>query len=89
MKQPSIMVQARVSKELREEAENLFKSMGMSTSEAIRLFFQQVVNYGSLPFQIRAQRLPSNETLSSINELENGGGDCFENVDDMFKSWEK
>ncbi|MBK8431142.1 MAG: type II toxin-antitoxin system RelB/DinJ family antitoxin [Chloroflexi bacterium] len=51
-------VQARISPELKEEAEAIFASMGMTTAEAIRIFLQQTVNMGGLPFQPMAKIPP-------------------------------
>ena len=77
-------VQARVSEELKEEAEAIFSAIGLKTGEAIRLFLQQCVNTGGLPFQPRVKQ-PSARTLAAIDELEKGGGKKFANVDDLFE----
>jgi DNA-damage-inducible protein J len=49
-------IQVRISPELRKQAETLFASMGIKMSDAIRLFLQQTVNCGGLPFQITASK---------------------------------
>lgn len=41
----------RVNKELKVEAEKVFKQMGMSTTTAIGIFFAQCVREQRLPFQ--------------------------------------
>ncbi|MBT5471498.1 MAG: type II toxin-antitoxin system RelB/DinJ family antitoxin [Nitrospina sp.] len=81
-------VQVRVTPELKEKAESVFKSIGLKTSEAIRLFLQQSVNSGGLPFQPMAKQ-PNAETREAMKELEKGGGDRFKSSDDLFKSWDK
>lgn len=81
-------VQIRVTRELKEQAESVFKAMGLKTSEAIRLFLQQVVNSGGLPFQPTAKQ-PNAETLEAMEEIANGGGERFKNTDDLFKSWDE
>lgn len=83
----NVTVQARISRELKEEAETIFTAMGLSTAEAIRVFLQQVVNSGGLPFQPTAKR-PNAETLAAILELENGGGQVFQTTDELFADWE-
>jgi DNA-damage-inducible protein J len=80
-------VQVRVTPELKEEAESVFKSIGLKTSEAIRLFLQQSVNSGGLPFQPIAKQ-PNVATREAMKELEKGGGDRFKSSDDLFKSWD-
>jgi DNA-damage-inducible protein J len=48
---PNETVQVRITAELKKQAEDIFKGMGLITSEAIRLFLHQAVNIGGLPFQ--------------------------------------
>ncbi len=60
-------VQARVSDTLKQEADSLFLEIGMTTSDAIRLFLQQSVNLGALPFKPVARR-PNAETLAALRE---------------------
>lgn len=77
-------VQARVSTELKAQAEAIFASMGLKTSDAIRLFLQQSVNSGGLPFQPKA-KVPNTETLEAMKEADNGDGTRYKNTDAMFK----
>jgi DNA-damage-inducible protein J len=77
-------VQARVSAELKADAEALFASMGLKTSDAIRLFLQQSVNSGGLPFQPKAKVL-NVETLEAMKEAESGQGTQYKNTGEMLK----
>lgn len=77
-------VQARVSTELKAQAEAVFASMGLKTSDAIRLFLQQSVNTGGLPFQPKA-KIPNADTLEAMAEAKNEQGTRYENTDAMFK----
>ena len=70
----NVMVQARVSETLKQQAEQVFASMGLSLSEAVRVFLQQSVNERGLPFQPRAAKIPNAQTLAAFEELDNGGG---------------
>ena len=81
-------VQARISPELKQEAESVFAEIGMTTAEAIRVFLKQVVNRGGLPFQPAAKK-PNAETLAALIELENGDGQVFQNTDELFADWKK
>jgi DNA-damage-inducible protein J len=82
----NVTVQARVSPELKQEAEAVFSAIGMSTAEAIRVFLQQAVNSGGLPFQPSA-KIPSAETLAAMMELEDGGGQLFPTTEELFADW--
>lgn len=45
-------VRARVDRELKEEAEDILHRLGLSTTEAIRLFLGQVRIRRGLPFRV-------------------------------------
>jgi DNA-damage-inducible protein J len=85
---PNTTVQARVSQELKEEAEAVFTAIGMSTAEAIRVFLQQAVNSGGLPFQPTAKK-PNAETLAAMLELEDNGGQVFQTTQELFADWKR
>ncbi len=82
----NVTIQSRVSPELKQQAEAVFAALGLSTSDAIRIFLQQSVNVGGLPFQPLAKR-PSKETLAAMAELENSGGQVFRDTADLFADW--
>jgi DNA-damage-inducible protein J len=85
---PNVTVQARVSVELKEEAEAVFAAIGLTTAEAIRIFMQQTVNSGGLPFQPTA-KIPNPETLQAIEELEAGDGQTFQTTGELFANWKQ
>ena len=45
-------VRARIERELKSEVEKLFKKLGLSTTEAINLFYRQVRPRNGLPFEV-------------------------------------
>jgi DNA-damage-inducible protein J len=83
----SVAVQSRISLDLKERAAAVFASLGLSTADAIRMFLQQTVNVGGLPFQPIAKR-PNAETLEAMRELDRGGGQVFQTTADLFADWE-
>lgn len=78
----NVTVQSRIKPELKEQAEAVFDAIGLSMGDAIRLFLQQSVNTGGLPFQPTAKR-PNAETSTALAELESGKGKRFANVNDL------
>ena len=84
----NVTVQARITPELKQEADVLFAAMGMTTAEAIRIFLHQAVNSGGLPFQPQA-KIPNAETLAAMQELVDGGGEVFATTDALFAEWEE
>ncbi|MCL2629949.1 MAG: type II toxin-antitoxin system RelB/DinJ family antitoxin [Firmicutes bacterium] len=59
----------RIEPTLKDRVETLFGEMGITTSDAVTMFFAQVVNRGEIPFTIRAKN-PNAVTLSAIEETE-------------------
>ena len=75
----NVTVQCRIKPELKEKAEAVFSAIGLSTADAIRMFLQQSINVGGLPFRPSA-KLPNAETLAAMEELEKGEGKEFKNT---------
>lgn len=76
-------VRARIESNLKTEAENILKDLGLTSAEVIRLLYRQIVLQQALPFNIK---LPNTETLKAIEEVETGVGlETFDNTDDWFK----
>ncbi len=48
----SATVRARIEPSLKEDVEQLFKQMGLTTTEAINLFYRQVKLRNGLPFNV-------------------------------------
>jgi len=62
-------IQVRVDDALKQRADALFADIGLDTSSAIRLFLKQSVNFGGIPFTLRAD--PYNEyILSALREAD-------------------
>ena len=77
------MINARTERELKKEVEEILKSLGISTTEAINIFFRQVKLRRGLPFPVE---IPNEETLIAFHESEEGNGlvEC-KDAEDMFK----
>lgn len=76
-------IQTRVDSELKEQAESLFKDMGITMTDAIRLFLKQSVNQGGLPFQPMGKR-PNIKTLEALNDPE---GKTYKTVEELSSLW--
>ena len=76
------MINARTERELKEEVEGILQSLGMSTTEAINIFFRQVKLRRGLPFPVE---IPNEKTLKAFKDSEEGRGlvEC-KDADDMF-----
>jgi len=61
----SAVVNARMETELKSEVEAIFRKLGMNTTQAITMFFEQVRLHRAVPFQIK---LPNEETVEAMND---------------------
>ena len=76
-------VRSRMEPSLKHRAEAIFSTLGLSSTQAITLFYRQVELRGGLPFDVA---LPSKNTRRSLKAT-NAGRDLVEcrNVENMFK----
>ena len=75
------MIRARVEPELKQEAEAVFRILGLSPTDAITLFYEQTALRNGLPFELR---IPNEETLSAIEEVRCGEGlTTYNSVEEM------
>jgi len=84
----------RIDKQVRQEADALYKSMGMSLSTAINLFLKQSVIQGKLPLaEVIAEPAYADAVLRDVYELEkeikNGTATVYKTPDELFAAWDK
>jgi len=65
------MVHARINPQLKKSAERIFLDLGISTTEAIRLFLRQVELHRGLPFPVS---IPNEETIAAMRETNHPAG---------------
>ena len=61
------MLRARIEPVLKEEVDSIFKKLGLSTSEAINIFYRQVKLRKGLPFQVI---IPNELTLKTFEDTD-------------------
>ncbi|MGA3188020.1 MAG: type II toxin-antitoxin system RelB/DinJ family antitoxin [Bryobacteraceae bacterium] len=65
------MIHARIDPKLKKSTEAIFSKIGLSTTEAIRLFLTQVKLHRGLPFPVST---PNQETINAMRDANNGTG---------------
>jgi DNA-damage-inducible protein J len=80
-------IEARIDPDLKQAAEAIFSKLGVSPSDAIRMFYKQVELHQGFPFEVR---LPNAETLAAIEEVEKHPErlKCYNSVEEMFEDWD-
>jgi DNA-damage-inducible protein J len=63
------VARARIDAELKHNVEALLGKLGLSVSEAIRIYFRMIELNGGLPFEIK---IPSEETAAVFRDTDQG-----------------
>ena len=75
-------IQARIDAESKEQAKKILDFLGLTMSEAISLYFKQIVLCRGIPFEIK---IPNKATLEAMRELETGKGKKFATAKDLLE----
>lgn len=80
----------RVEPSVKQRAEKTLNDLGLSITEAINVFLNQVILNDGIPFEIRKPKF-NKETIQAIEDTKNGKNlsKTFDNAEDMFKELEK
>ena len=91
------VIQTRVDPALREKTDTILNKLGLSTSDAIRMFLEQVILHRGLPFEIKLPALsrePAYATSvwddktelkfqNTLNSIDKKYGKALKNLADM------
>lgn len=80
----------RVKPNVKQKAEETLNDLGLSISEAINIFLNQIILYDGIPFEIRKPKI-NMETLKAIEDTKEGKNlsKNFDNIDEMFEELDK
>jgi len=78
-------VRARIEPDLKTDVENLFKQLGLSTTEAINLFYHQVKLRKGLPFDVEIPNKTTEKVFQNTDVMHNlircdDAGNMFEKL---------
>ena len=80
------VVHTRLEPEMKKNAEVILNRLGLSPTEAIRMFYTQITLRNGLPFPVD---LPNEESRQALRDSRSGKNlERFENVDDLINSWD-
>lgn len=70
-------IHARIQPDLKTQVESVLSQLGMSTSEAITLYFKQIHLQQGLPFEVK---IPNTITQKAMEEATAGKAKRFDSV---------
>lgn len=77
-------VRARVDPELKAEVDELLSCMGLTTTQAITLFYNQIRLRQGLPFAVE---IPNETTLKTFESTDQGKDlNTYNNLEELFAS---
>lgn len=83
----SATVHSRIQPEIKRQAEDILSRLGLSPTEAIRMFYTQITLRNGLPFDVS---IPNEETRKALEDSRHGRNlERFDSTDKLFKSWEE
>jgi DNA-damage-inducible protein J len=81
------IVHARVEPQMKQKAEGVLRKLGLTPTEAIRIFYRQIALRGGLPFPVA---IPNALTASTLEKSRRGEDvEQFNSLDALFENWEK
>jgi DNA-damage-inducible protein J len=81
----SAMINTRIDPKLKSKAEIILRKVGLTSAEAIRLFYMQITLQKGLPFEIK---IPNKTTIKAMQDADAGKTHRTNKVDDLFDDLE-
>ncbi|MDR1736601.1 MAG: type II toxin-antitoxin system RelB/DinJ family antitoxin [Oscillospiraceae bacterium] len=63
------VINVRTEPELKAQAEEIYRGLGVSLSDAINMFICKSIDFRGLPFELRHE-IPNAETIAAMKEAE-------------------
>jgi len=77
------MLTTRIDHNTKVAFTHVCDEIGLSPSQAIKLFAKAVINYGGIPFELKGKR-PNAMTIAAMQELESGQGNKASDINQLF-----
>ena len=80
----------RIEPSIKQKAEETLNDLGLSITEAINVFLNQVILNDGIPFEIKKPNY-NKQTIQSLEDVKNRKNisKVFNNVDEMFEELDK
>jgi DNA-damage-inducible protein J len=83
----SAVIHARIDQATKTATEKVLDTLGMTPTEAIRLFYRQIAIRKSFPLELHVPNKLTESVLSKSNN--NQEIETFETAADLYASWDK
>jgi DNA-damage-inducible protein J len=80
------MTHARMTPEVKRQAESILKDLGLSISAAHEIYYRQIIAHHGIPFDLR---IPNERTIKAMEEAREGKGKKYGTVKDLFENLDR
>jgi len=85
----SSMVHVRVDDDIKERATTALEAMGLSVSDAVRLFLRRVVTDQAFPLELKVPNAETRSAMAEAEEIARSRVARFATADELFADPEK
>ena len=89
MKTQSSMLHVRMDTEMKRKATAALAAMGLTASEAVRLFFHRIAVDQAFPLELKVPNAETRQAMAEVDEMVKARAARFANADDMFSELEE
>jgi DNA-damage-inducible protein J len=82
------VVRARVNPELKQVVNKILEKLGLSQSEAITMFYNQIALNNGLPFEVKIPNKATRQAIKDVKHKNNLNHTENENKEDFFRQLE-
>lgn len=75
-------INTRIEPKLKSQAEAILHKVGLTSAEAVRLFYMQVCLQKGLPFEVK---IPNKATIKAMKDADNRKTHKAKSVDELFE----
>lgn len=76
------MINTRIEPKLKTQAEAILHKVGLTSAEAVRLFYMQVCLHKGLPFEVK---IPNKDTIKAMRDADKRKTHKAKSVDELFE----
>ena len=89
MKTQSTMLHVRMDTEMKRKATETLAAMGLTASEAVRLFFHRIAVDQAFPFELKVPNARTRRAMAEVDEMVKTRAARFASADEMFAELEE
>jgi len=76
------IINARIEPDIKVKAEKILHKVGLTSAEAVRLFYKQICLQNGLPFDVK---IPNKTTLKAMQDADLGKTHKAKSVEELFE----